>query len=76
MSKIIESVGLSLERQWDIYQNIRSSVSDISKADIVAPLPKQKLVSKKRMIPLLKKELALKKRNAKVNGDVFEPDVE
>ena len=48
MPEIIEPVGLCLERQWYIYQNLCSLVSDISKADIVAPLPTQELASKKR----------------------------
>lgn len=46
MSEIIELVGLSLERHWYIYQNLRSSISDIK---IVDSLPEQQLATKKQM---------------------------
>ncbi|XP_017472285.1 PREDICTED: uncharacterized protein LOC108363427 [Rhagoletis zephyria] len=61
MPKVIQPAGLSLERQWYIYHNLRSLVSDISKVDIVAPLPK---------------DLPSKKRKAKTSEDVLKPDEE
>ncbi|XP_067633669.1 uncharacterized protein [Eurosta solidaginis] len=47
MPEIIQPVGLSLQRQWYIYQNLRSLVSDPTNADILAPLPSEKMLSKK-----------------------------
>lgn len=47
MPEIIQPVGLSLQRQWYIYQNLRSLVSDPMNADILAPLPLKKMPSKK-----------------------------
>ncbi|XP_071053768.1 uncharacterized protein [Onthophagus taurus] len=46
MPNIIKPVGLSLERQWYMYNNLRELVSDIAKVDDVAPLPKQMLAKK------------------------------
>nr|XP_022908321.1 uncharacterized protein LOC111419695 isoform X2 [Onthophagus taurus] len=50
MPEIIQPTGLSLERQWYIYNNLRSLVSDASKVDMVAPLSKRELASKKRNV--------------------------
>ncbi|XP_018794716.1 PREDICTED: uncharacterized protein LOC108972547 isoform X1 [Bactrocera latifrons] len=61
MPKVIQPAGLSLERQWYIYHNLRSFVSDISKVDIVAPLPKD-------LPPMIRK--------AKTSEDVLKPDEE
>lgn len=46
MPKVISPLGLSLQRQWYIYNNLRSSVTNIGKADTLAPLPDQALPSK------------------------------
>ncbi|XP_018795554.1 PREDICTED: uncharacterized protein LOC108973021 [Bactrocera latifrons] len=61
MPKDIQPAGLSLERQWYIYHNLRSLISNICKVDIVAPLPK---------------DLPSKKRKAKASEDVLKPDEE
>lgn len=49
MPNIITPQGLSLERQLYLFKNIRDLVSDIKKADDVAPQPKQILVQKKKI---------------------------
>ncbi|XP_036329826.1 uncharacterized protein LOC118741966 [Rhagoletis pomonella] len=40
MPKVIQPAGLSLERQWYIYHNLRSLVSDISKVDLPSKIRK------------------------------------
>lgn len=79
MPETIQPVGLTLERQWYIYQNLRSLVTDPGKVDITAPLPKEKLVSKKQKpvvdgednsaAPLPNKNSVSKKRKAKGNDE-------
>lgn len=46
LPEIITPQSLSLERHWYLFNNMRDLVSDITKADDVAPLPKEKLVKK------------------------------
>lgn len=41
--KVITPQGLPLERQWYLFKNIRNLVFDKSKADDVAPMPKEKI---------------------------------
>ncbi|XP_071056005.1 uncharacterized protein [Onthophagus taurus] len=79
MPETIQPVGLTLERQWYIYKNLRSLVTDPGKVDITAPLPKEKLVSKKQKpevdgednsaAPLPNKNSVSKKRKAKGNDE-------
>lgn len=46
MPKITTPQGLSLQRQWYLFKNIRDLVFDAKKADNVAPKPKEMLANK------------------------------
>ena len=48
MPEVITPSGLPLERQWYLYNNIRSLVTDSSKVDMVAPIPVQNLPKKRK----------------------------
>lgn len=76
MPKTIHPVGLTLERQWYIYQNLRSLVADPRKVDILAPKPEEKPKKQKSKVdgednsaaPLQNKNSISKKQKAKGNN--------
>lgn len=83
MPPVIQPPGLSLDRQWYIYNNLRSLVSDTKNADILAPLPQKKLPAQKQkeMVPAQKEkekvpaqkrkgEVPAQKRKGKVESAV------
>lgn len=71
MPNVISRSGLSLDRQWYIYNNLRSLVSNANKADILAPLPARKLTKEEKKEKEVEKSSKKKnKKNEKVSEEM------